>query len=89
MLKIKTHKRFEKDVKLATKRGKNTDKLWAIIDQLQASKPLAAKHRPHRLTGDWSPNMECHIEPDWLLIYFVTDDTLELLRTGTHSDLFD
>jgi len=89
MLKLKTHKRFEKDVKLALKRGRKTARLWSVIEKLQTNKPLAAKHRPHRLVGDWSPCMECHIEPDWLLIYFVTDDTLELLRTGSHADLFD
>ncbi len=89
MLKLKTHKRFEKDVRLALKRGKKTDRLWSVIEQLQANKPLAAKHRPHRLVGDWASCMECHIEPDWLLIYLVTDDALELLRTGSHADLFD
>ncbi|MFA4994743.1 MAG: type II toxin-antitoxin system YafQ family toxin [Bdellovibrionales bacterium] len=89
MLKLKAHKRFEKDVKLALKRGKNTDKLWTIVELLQRGEDLAPRHRPHRLTGDWAPCQECHIEPDWLLIYMTTDDTLELLRTGTHSDLFE
>jgi len=89
MLILRAHKRFEKDVKLALRRGKNTDKLWTIIDQLQKNKPLAPRHRAHRLSGDWSPNFECHIEPDWLLIYYIADDALELLRTGTHADLFD
>ena len=88
MLKLKAHRRFEKDVKLASERGKDIRKLRGVIEQLQKCEPLAARHRPHRLTGDWSPNLECHIEPDWLLIYFVSVDTLELLRTGTHSDLF-
>lgn len=89
MLYLKTHKRFEKDVKLVLKRGKKTDKMWDVIAQIRADIPLAPKYRPHRLSGDWFPCMECHIEPDWLLVYLVTDDTLELLRTGTHADLFD
>lgn len=89
MLKLKAHKRFEKDVKLALKRGKNTEKLWAIVEQIQNGAPLYPRHKPHRLIGDWTPCQECHIEPDWLLIYFETDDTLELIRTGTHSDLFE
>ncbi|MDR3423462.1 MAG: type II toxin-antitoxin system YafQ family toxin [Alphaproteobacteria bacterium] len=88
MLKLKAHRRFEKDVKQALRRGKDVQKLWDIVEQLQEEMPLAARHRPHRLTGEWSPNHECHIEPDWLLIYFISADTLELLRTGTHSDLF-
>lgn len=89
MLAIKAHRRFEKDAKLAAKRGKNMDRLWTLIEQLQTGKVLAPRHRPHRLTGNWSPFMECHIEPDWLLIYLTTDSELELLRTGTHADLFE
>jgi mRNA interferase YafQ len=89
MLKVKAHKRFEKDTTLARKRGKKMEKLWGIVEQLQADIPLAIKHRPHRLSGDWFPCMECHIEPDWLLIYLVDEHTLHLIRTGTHADLFD
>lgn len=51
--------------------------------------PLEARHRPHRLIGSWSPCCECHIEPDWLLIYHVTESALFLVRNGSHSDLFD
>ncbi len=86
---LKTHKRFEKDARLASKRGKDMDKLWRLVAQIQADQPLAVRHRPHRLTGDWAPYMEGHIEPDWLLIYLVTGDTLQRMRTGTHAYLFD
>lgn len=89
MKTLRTHKRFEKDIKRALKRHRNLDKLWGIVHYLQAGLPLAQKHRPHRLSGDWFPFMECHIEPDWLLIYHITDDILDLVRTGTHADLFE
>ncbi len=51
-------------------------------------KDLAAKHRPHKLKGEWDSFHECHIGPDWLLIYLATDSRLILVRTGSHSDLF-
>ncbi|PIR38978.1 MAG: type II toxin-antitoxin system mRNA interferase toxin, RelE/StbE family [Alphaproteobacteria bacterium CG11_big_fil_rev_8_21_14_0_20_39_49] len=51
-------------------------------------KKLSAKNKPHKLSGNWYPHFECHIEPDWLLIYLITDESLILVRTGTHSDLF-
>lgn len=64
--------------------------LEAVIDQLAAGKPLAEKHRDHLLTGDYGGFRECHILPDWLLVYQVREDALVLFlsRTGTHSDLF-
>lgn len=65
------------------------DKLWCVIEQLQQGKHLPVKHRPHKLTGNWAPYTECHIEPDWLLIYDCSDVHLELIRTGSHADLFD
>ena len=88
MLSIKTQKRFEKDLARIKKRKKNLDKLWNVISLLQAEKNLPEKCHPHRLVGTWSKFWECHVEPDWLLIYRCTDTHLELIRTGTHSDLF-
>jgi mRNA interferase YafQ len=79
---------FRRDVKRALKRGKNMVKLHAVIEKLATGQPLKQKHRPHPLTGQWKPSWECHIEPDWLLVYRVYDDRVELIRTGTHSDLF-
>jgi len=88
VLKIITLNQFEKDLKLSKKRGKSLEKIWKVIDTLSKEEPLAEKHRHHRLSGKWNTAYECHIEPDWLLIYRIEDGTLELARTGTHSDLF-
>ncbi|MBX3329426.1 MAG: type II toxin-antitoxin system YafQ family toxin [Nitrospira sp.] len=89
MLLIKTTSRFLKDLKFAKKRGYDIDKLEAIVDHLQAQKPLPPKNRDHTLTGEWHHHRECHIQPDWLLIYRIEATFLILERTGTHTDLFD
>lgn len=88
MLKVITTNQFEKDLKLAKRRGKSMEKIRVIIETLINEEPLAEKHRPHRLSGKWNTAYECHIEPDWLLIYRIDERTLELARTGSHSDLF-
>ena len=79
---------FRRDVKLAQKRGKDMAKLREIILLLVEGKPLTARCKDHALSGEWSHFRDCHIEPDWLLIYKVEGDDLHLVRTGTHSDLF-
>lgn len=89
MLLLKTTSRFLKDLKLAKKRGYDLDKLEAIVDLLQAQSPLPPKNKDHTLTGEWSYHRECHIQPDWLLIYRIEATFLILERTGTHADLFD
>ena len=83
-----TTQRFEKDLKRTLKRGKDLDKLWKIVELLLDNKPLEKRHRPHPLSGNYATAGECHIEPDWLLIWNQEDDQLVLSRTGTHSDLF-
>jgi mRNA interferase YafQ len=88
MLELHYGKRFEKDVKLAQKRGRQLQKLWDIVRLLQHEQPLPAKCRAHRLVGNWIPHWECHIEPDWLLIYLCDETTLTLVRCGSHADLF-
>jgi len=87
---IRPTSRFQKDLKRIAKRGYNTELLTAVIKNLANGEPLAQKHRDHALTGDYAGCRECHITPDWLLIYEISDDTLllYLTRTGTHSDLF-
>ena len=72
------------------KRGLNLDKLKFVINQLASGNPLEEKYRDHALTGDYKGFRECHIEPDWLLIYQIIDEELVLIlsRTGSHSDLF-
>lgn len=89
MLLIKATNRFFKDLKLASKRGYHLDKLEAIVDLLQAQHRLPLKNRDHPLIGEWNHHRECHIEPDWLLIYRIEASFLILERTGTHADLFD
>ena len=80
---------FKRDLKRAQKRGKNLDKLWTIVERLLADEPLDPRHRPHRLSGDLAGFRECHIEPDWLLIWSEGEEELILVRTGTHADLFE
>ena len=87
-MRLLTTNRFEKDLKRAIKRGKDLDKLWKIVELLLDNKPLEKRHRPHPLSGNYATAWECHIEPDWLLIWNQEDDQLVLSRTGTHSDLF-
>ena len=91
MLEIVLSNRFKKDLKLAAKRGMNLDELDAIVERLAAGQPLPEKNRDHALTGDYIGFRECHIRPDWLLVYRVDgeDLILFLFRTGTHTDLFD
>ena len=87
---VRPTSRFQKDLKRIAKRGYNTELLTAVIKKLANGEPLAQKHRDHALTGDYADCRECHITPDWLLIYEISDDTLllYLTRTETHSDLF-
>ena len=88
---VKTTSQFKKDFKLAMKRGLNIDLLETVIATLALGEPLPDKNKDHALTGNWIGHRECHILPDWLLIYRIEDDVLvlTLARTGTHSDLFN
>lgn len=87
---VKTTTLFKKDFKLAMKRGLNIELLENIIALLSMGEPLPEKNKDYALTGNWVGHRECHILPDWLLIYRMEDDVLvlTLARTGTHSDLF-
>lgn len=82
---------FERDLKRLRKRGKQLPRLFAIVELLSQGRPLEIRNRDHALTGDWHGWRECHIEPDWLLIYRVDEVSSRLIlgRTGTHADLFD
>ena len=92
MLELELATQFKRDLKKIAKQGKNKNLLDSIIEQIQNEKPLHLKHKDHNLTGNWYGYRECHITPDWLLIYkIVKDDCVQLLRlsrTGSHSDLF-
>jgi mRNA interferase YafQ len=79
---------FRRDVKLAKKRGKDTDKLRELILLLERGTPLPPRYKDHPLTGNWQHHRECHLKPDWLLIYRVVGDDIYLIRPGSHSDLF-
>ena len=87
---VKPTTQFKKDFKLAMKRSMKIELLEEVIDMLAMGETLPDKHKDHALTGNWVGHRECHILPDWLLIYRIEDEVLvlTLARTGTHSDLF-
>ena len=85
---VKPTTQFKKDFKLAMKRGLKIELLEEVIAALAMGKTLPEKHKDHALTGNWVGHCECHVLPDWLLIYYQTDTELYLYRTGTHADLF-
>ncbi|WP_311488071.1 type II toxin-antitoxin system YafQ family toxin [uncultured Helcococcus sp.] len=88
--KIKFTKRFKKDIKQVKKQGKDIEKLFKIIEILAQNEILDEKYRDHPLAGNYKGTRECHIEPDFLLIYEKIEEVLvlSLIRTGSHSDLF-
>lgn len=90
MLKIRPSNRFKRDLKLIAKRGLDLSLLDDIVNKLAARQPLEQKNKDHALTGEYSGFRECHIQPDWLLVYRIEEDELFLFlsRTGSHSDLF-
>ena len=79
---------FQKDIKLMEKREKDLTKIKAIMFDIICENPLPAKNNDHPLTGNYKWHRECHVEPDWLLIYMFKDDEIHFVRNGTHSDLF-
>lgn len=90
MLKVLYSKQFKKDFKRAKKQGRPMNELLLVLKLLEAEEPLAVRYRDHPLTGKYKSFRECHIRPDWLLIYRVDQEVLELTaqRTGSHSELF-
>mgnify|MGYP001033642892 CR=1 FL=1 len=82
-------RQFEKDLKRMRKRGKDTHKLKTVMQTLVAGNPLSPRYRDHPLIGNYKGRRECHIEPDWLLIYKLDNDVIIFERTGTHADLFE
>jgi len=79
---------FKKDVKKARKRGKDLSKLKSLLSLLIHQTPLPEAYQDHPLRGSWKGYRDAHIEPDWLLLYRVDGEELQLARTGTHADLF-
>ena len=87
---VSATRQFEKDVKTAKRRGLDVSKLTDVVDKLSDGEKLSAKHKDHALKGDHKGKRECHIQPNWLLIYAKEEEIrlLKLIRTGTHADLF-
>lgn len=90
MLDVRYSTRFKKDYKILVKRGYNPQLLQDVLELLCSEQPLPPKYKDHNLSGNYEGHRECHITPDWLLVYKVEQQilTLFLTRTGTHSDLF-
>jgi mRNA interferase YafQ len=89
MKKIELLGSFRKDLKRIVKRGWDRTRLNETVEMLQRNESLPVSARPHKLSGEWLGFWECHIGPDWLLIYDFTDTKVLLAGTGTHTDLFD
>jgi mRNA interferase YafQ len=90
MRRIEYGSAFKKDYKRMVKSGVSIAKLNTVLELLMSNTPLPARNRPHMLSGEWKGFSECHIEPDWLLIYDLDDrEVLALHRTETHFDLFE
>jgi mRNA interferase YafQ len=87
---VTNSKQYERDVKLAKRRGLDIEKLIGVIEMLRTDEPLPANHHNHQLSGDYKGYWECHINPDWLLLYEKDTEIriISLYRTGTHSDIF-
>jgi mRNA interferase YafQ len=90
MLKPSFTKQFEKDLKRMLKRGKDERKIQEVMRKLIHEEPLEIKYRDHKLVGNWNDRRDCHVEPDWILIYKPELELGRIIfeRTGTHSDLF-
>jgi mRNA interferase YafQ len=88
MLKPAYTNQFKKELDLMIRRGKDMLKIAAVITALIEQKSLEPKHRDHPLSGNFKGRRDCHVEPDWVLIYKVDDEEIIFERTGTHSDLF-
>ena len=88
MLKLNQSTKFKKDYKTCTRRGYNINLLLAVVDTLRIPALLPPQNKDHKLSGTYAGCRECHILPDWLLIYQIDENELYLVRTGTHADLF-
>lgn len=88
MLSIRYSTRFKKDFKSCVKRGYKLERLQSVIDTLRIPAALPPKNSDHNLSGNYAGYRECHVEPNWLLIYRQDENELLLYRTGTHADLF-
>lgn len=88
MKTIRRASQFKRDVKWMQRQGKDLEKLKGVLESLVQGEELASKYRDHVLVGQYKGTRECHIKPDWLLIYELAESEIVLIRTGSHSDLF-
>jgi len=90
VVKVKTTKQFEKDFRLMVKQGRNTEKLKAVMKRLADEESLDMRYKDHKLIGNLEGHRECHIEPNWLLLYRIKQNERAIIfvRTGSHSDIF-
>jgi mRNA interferase YafQ len=79
---------FKRDIKRQIKKGKDSKKLSRILEVLLSGSQLPPRYKDHPLKGHWKGRRDCHVEPDWVLIYRISEDEIRLERTGSHSDLF-
>ncbi|MDO4501167.1 MAG: type II toxin-antitoxin system YafQ family toxin [Erysipelotrichaceae bacterium] len=88
--KVQFTSTFKRDISKAEKQNKDLNKIFNVIEKLANGEKLSRRFRDHQLSGEYKKARECHIEPDWLLVYKINNNllVLELLRTGTHSELF-
>lgn len=87
-LALLTTTAFVRDLRRLKKQGKDLDKLDVVVTLLQGQQPLPSRYRAHRLRGNWAAHWDCHVEPDWLLLYQLTEKELILVRSGSHAELF-
>lgn len=87
--RILSENRFKKDLKRIGKQGKDLDRLEAVVNVLRDRERLPPERCDHALKGGWKGYRECHIQPDWLLIYALDEETVRLARTGSHAELFE
>ena len=88
MKAVRRTSQFKRDVKRMQRQGKDLEKLKTLLESLVKGEGLAPKYRDHVLVGQYKGTRECHLEPDWLLIYELAESEIVLIRTGSHSDLF-
>ena len=88
MKSIRRTRQFRRDVQRMQRQGREIEKLKNVLEALVEGEPLAAQYRDHVLVGQYKGTRECHLEPDWLLVYELAETEIVLIRTGSHSDLF-
>ena len=87
-MRVRLSNKFKRDLRRLERQRKDIDRLWRVVDFLVADDLVPSRYSPHRLTGDMAGLWECHIGPDWLLVWRVDAEEIALVRTGSHDDIF-